>query len=224
MSNADKITLILSFICAVLLWSYAKTVAAPYEKTREISDVPVILIGDSPPGYNCTLHPKSRQVSFFVRGPRDLVDSLTQEEVSIKVSRDNITKNSVITLDRSNINLPDGLNVLRYPKVTLLLEKLTQRTMPVSVSFITQPPPGVVVGQYVVTPSEVIIEGPEKAVASVAFLQVRLDPNKQLEGETQLTLHAVDDIGNQVTDVTIHKSAVIVKMVSLANNVLRSTE
>ena len=219
MSHQDKISLLISFILAVFLWGYAKIEVMPNERTRIITNVPVILTNSSPDGYSTHLVNDSRHVDIRVRGPIDLVNSITVDDLKVNVNIDGITDHETkMMLSGKNIEIPEGLTIVRYPMITLNTLKLEQRIMPVVVSFISEPPPGTVVGQYVIEPNEVTVEGAKKAVDKLAFVQVRIDPNKKLENETSLKVYAVDNDGDQLTDLRVLTPTVNVKMVTLTTN------
>jgi len=217
MSHQDKISLLISFILALFLWGYAKVEILPNERTRIITNVPVILTGTSPEGYTTSLTNDSRLIRIKVRGPIDIVNNLTVDDIKVMVSKENITDpETKVQLAAKNIELPDeDLSVISPPQVVLNTVRLEQVVMPVVVSFVSEPPPGSVVGRYVITPSEVSVEGVKKAIEKLAYVQVRIDPNKKLENKTSLKLYAVDADGEQLTDVRILTPTVTVKMVAL---------
>jgi len=220
MSHRDKISLLISFILALILWGYAKVEILPNDRTRVIERVPVILIGESTKGYTTSLTNESSPVSIKVRGPIEMVNNLTVDDIKITVSRENITDaETKVQLSNKNIELPyEELTVISPPHVILNTQKLEQVTMPVVVSFVSEPPPGSVVGQYVIKPSEVTVEGVKKGIEKLAYVQVRIDPNKRLDNKTDLKVYAVDADGELITDVRVSTPTVTVKMVTQTTN------
>ena len=223
MSNSDRIILLVAFVLAVFLWGYSKVEIMPNERTRTFTNIPVVLSGSSPEGYSTSLSTDSKVVSLNIKGPIDDVNNMTADDIKVTVNIDGVSEGeSVKTLSRNNIKFPQdiqGIAVVKYPKVQLITKKLSKKTLAVSVSFLTQPPSGFVIGQYVAEPSAVEIEGMTEAVENVAYVQVSIDPNKKLEEETVLTLHAVDERGDQVTDVRILTPTATIRMVTLTTEV-----
>jgi len=223
MSNSDRIILLVAFVLAVFLWGYSKVEIMPNERTRTFTNIPVVLSGSSPEGYSTSLSTDSKVVSLNIKGPIDTVNNMTADDIKVTVNIDGVSEGeSIKTLSRNNIKFSQeiqGIAVVKYPKVQLITKKLSKKTLAVAVSFLTQPPSGFVIGQYVAEPSAVEIEGMTEAVENVAYVQVSIDPNKKLEEETVLTLHAVDERGNQVTDVRILTPTATIRMVTLTTEV-----
>lgn len=107
--------------------------------------------------------------------------------------------------------------------VSVRVEKLTTRTLPVQVRYANEVPRGFVPGEAKVAPAEVAVTGPESVVAAVAavyatvrFGDVALDLVQAAQAQ------AVDQSGAQVEGVTAEPAAVQVSVALLPTSTTRT--
>ena len=107
--------------------------------------------------------------------------------------------------------------------VSVRVEKLTTRTLPVQVRYANEVPRGFVPGDAKVSPAEVSLTGPESAVAAVAavYATVRFG-DVALDLVQAAQAHAVDQSGAQVDGVIAEPSAVQVSVALLPTSTTRT--
>ncbi|HEY3378695.1 MAG TPA: CdaR family protein [Armatimonadota bacterium] len=213
MSQMDRVTLIIAVALGVFLWAYVRVAHDTPESTRIIRDVPVQLEGKSPSGYASKLHAEDQTIDVEIKGVAERVSAVTRDEVVVRLNVSGVTKSQAVLTPM--VVLPRDIRVARAPKVTLITYALRQQTFPVKVAFIAQPPPGTMVGEYLVQPATVTVEGSAEALDQVKYVTVRVDPGEPLTSEREVVPHVVDIDGERITDVHVLTSSVKLRMVSL---------
>lgn len=212
MSRVDRPTLILAIALSLFLWAYVRLWHETPEITRVIRDVPVQL-GSGPAGFECKLHPKDQTVDVYVKGPAERVNNVIRDDIVIRANVTGTLKSRMTVMPE--VKLPKWLRLGREVEVTVLTNPLKQKTLPVTISFITQPPPGTTVGQYKATPNSVSIEGGQEALDKVHYVIVRIDPTQAMTTDQDRVPHPVSADGEPVDDVRVLTATVKVRMVSL---------
>jgi YbbR domain-containing protein len=218
MTNIDRTTMIIAVVFAIFLWAYVHLAQATPEISRVIRDVPVQVVGKVPSGFSCALHDADQTIDIDIKGPPERVNNVLQKDVTARVDVTGIAvrANAVAkTTRKPQIFLPKGVKLARESVVTLLSYPLRQETYPVSVAFVTQPPPGTTVGAYQLVPPRVTLEGTRDALAQVKYVTVRVDPNQPVTEEWGSVPQPVDADGEQVGDVRVLTSTVQVRMATL---------
>ncbi len=103
-------------------------------------------------------------VSVYVRGDENVVASLREGDIHVVVNLAGAEKGSnLVPLQAEQVVAPPGLQVAMIDPdtVTVTLEKVVRRSVPVRPSIDGQPPDGFRLTGVLVTPPTVTVEGPE---------------------------------------------------------------
>jgi YbbR domain-containing protein len=165
---------LVSLLLAFFIWySITKT-----ERDAErLIDLPVSLI-KLPVSYTVT-NPPTKPVTLTVRGPRTILDNVDERKSRVRVNlstaqlgdnRVELNENMITT------ELPRSLKVVRFdpPYVTLRVEKLVMRRLPVKPALVGNPSLGYTVAQSTVAPDVVEVTGPAGVVGELK--QVTTEP------------------------------------------------
>lgn len=147
-----------------------------------IYGVPVEFI-NARPGVEVTSE-AAQTVNVRVRGPRDIVRSLTPNQLSVTADLSNKEPGErVIQLRSQDVEHPDGMRVLQIEpaSIRLLLEPKQRKRVPVEAQFTGQPADGMEIYRVNVEPATVEIEGPQ---AQLDKLHRLLTETVSLNGHT----------------------------------------
>jgi YbbR domain-containing protein len=109
-------------------------------------------------------------VNVRVRGPRDIVRSLTPNQLSVTADLSNKEPGErIIQLRPQDVEHPDGTRVLQIEpaSIRLLLEPKQRKRVPVEAQFMGQPGDGLEIHRVNVEPATVEIEGPQAQLDKV---------------------------------------------------------
>lgn len=211
--NAETTTRILAIILAVFLWAYVHLTQNAPEINRTIADVPVKVT--TPAGYSWELKPGDNTVDVYIKGPADVVNSILREDIHATVDA-TISKPHTETRLPVRVTLPRGAHFAgRLPTVTVTTVPLARKSFPVAIAFTALPAAGTVVGDYLVDPSLVTVEGPQELLEQINQVVVRLDPTELLTTERDFVPRAVNAEGERVSGVVVLSSTIKVSMGSL---------
>ncbi|HEX2951641.1 MAG TPA: CdaR family protein [Armatimonadota bacterium] len=215
MTRTDRVSLIIAIALAFFLWAYVRLTHTAPEVTRVIQHVNVSIDGQAPSGFACLLHDENRVIDIAVKGPSERVSSLSQEDITVKVDVRRVNAGKSTLTPR--VFLPKGIRLAREPQaITVIAYPLKQKTLPVSIAFIAQPPPGTTVGEYVVQPNSVTVEGSDEALQQVKYVTVRIDPNLPMTIEHSVVPRVVNADGEVVDNARVlNVSTVGVRMATL---------
>lgn len=215
MNNSELTTRILAVALALFLWAYVRVQHDMPDVQRVMQNVPVTLEGKPPAGLAPQLREEDRTITVQIKGQAERVNTVLLSEVKARVELSSINKSGTEHLPVA-IDLPHGVQLAQSPQdVTLITRALTQKDFPVTISFIASPPPGTTVGEYLIEPSTVTVEGPTGVVDKVKYVTVFVDPNEPMTTDETLVPHARDADGDLVEDARLLNSAVSVSMSSL---------
>lgn len=110
------------------------------------------------------------KVNVWVRGGSGTIKNLQPQEISVWLDLKNSRAgDQLFALNNENVRVPYGLTVLRISptQVSLRIEEIESRTVPVVPRLEGQLPEGLTISQKTVTPTQVEIVGPKSAVNSV---------------------------------------------------------
>lgn len=147
-----------------------------------IYGVPVEFI-NTRPGVEVTSE-AAQTVNVRVRGPRDIVRSLTPNQLSVTADLSKKEPGErVIQLRPQDVEHPDGLRVLQIEpaSIRLLLEPKQRKRVPVEAQFAGQPADGLEIHRVSVEPAMVEIEGPQAQLDKIHRL---LTETVSLNGHT----------------------------------------
>jgi len=207
-------TLLWAFALALAVWVAAVTAADPDEvraypypiKVQVVGqDSGLIMSGDVPTGVQVT-----------IRAPRSVWDQLTTHTDSVRALLDL----SGLGAGEHKLDLqiqvtarPARIVTVSPASVTVNLEPLVTRTLPLDLSLSGQPATGYQAGDTSLDPKEVVIAGPQSLVESVKRLRVNLNLDGVRESIDQaLAIQALDQNNQPVTGITIHPETAQVKL------------
>lgn len=192
----------LSLILAVLAWVVAVEEGDPTVEERYSQVIPVTL-SNMPEGM-VVLEEFAEHVQVTVRAPQSVWNALEIDDFVATVDLTDVGAGThrvpiQLTLDRQ------PAQIVSDPEyVTVQLEPEAEQTVPVRVQVEGEPTLGYIMHTLIVTPSQVMVNGPSTYVAQVveAVAEVSVqDVNTDVGGEFQL--RAVDREGQPVSHVTL---------------------
>lgn len=214
MVKPDRATMIIALALALFLWAYVRIVHETPETARILRNVPVRTEGKLASGLAYRLLDDNRAVDLQIKGPAERVNNILRDEVVLYVNLSGITHAQTAVL-QPRATLPVGVRATQLPKISLLVFPTKLQTLPVMISFIAAPPPGTTVGEYVISPATVTIDGSREALKQVKYVSIRLDPTQPLTAERDFIPQAVDAEGKEVDGVRVLTATVKVRMSSL---------
>ncbi len=207
-------TLLWALTLAVTVWIAAVTADDPDEERVFPDPVPVEIVGQDPGLVINGDYPG--EVEVTLRAPRSIWDELEAEEAPVRAVLDlsglSAGEHTV------NIQVQVALSPVRIVSaspsaLTLLLEPLATRTIPVDVTLNGQPAVGYEAGQVELTPGEVVLSGAESVMARVERVRVVVNLSGTRESVNQLLAVQVLDEANQpVSGLSVNPSGVQVTL------------
>ncbi len=206
-------TFLLALVLAVAVWISAVTSADP-DEVRTLNNVPLEIIGQDPSLVNVTELPKTIEVTL--RAPRSVWEKLNAQENSVQATLDLTGLGSgEYTLDIQLRILERPVQiVLANPKtVSVSLEPLATRTLPVEVSLSGQPATGYQAGTVDIEPDQVTIAGPESIIKQVARARVAVSLAGVRESIDQsIGVQIVDARNGQLKGISLSPESVHVNI------------
>ncbi len=156
---------LLSLAFALVLWYFVmgeRKVEVGFALPLELKNVPqgMVVVNEVP-----------SQVEVRLSGPRTLLMNLSSRDVSISVDLADL-KPGLTSFKRleERLNIPSGLKVTRLSPafIDVRLERILERPVPVRVALRGRPAPGYRVEGVRVVPAEVMVEGAEGELKSIA--------------------------------------------------------
>jgi YbbR domain-containing protein len=167
---------VLAIVIALGLW------VAGHRDVERAVEVPVEL--RSIPSDLMVMDNRVDYVVLRLTGPRTLVSTLDAEDLKFGLDLNGAKAGSVsYPLSSSSFNIPRGVTVARItpPVIHLRLEPVIERVLPVTVRFVSKPPPGQKIAETLVVPERVSVLGPAEEVrrlVSVETLPIDFEENR----------------------------------------------
>jgi YbbR domain-containing protein len=156
---------LLSLLIAFGLWTFVNFGERDAEESLrvalELRNIPVDLMITSP---------RVNFIDVRVSGPRTLLGRIDRNRLSIGLDLGGVRPGpAVFRLGVEQLNLPRGVKIIRInpAQVTIELEAIAQRTVPVRVRLTGRPPPDLFIDETKVSPETVQVSGPQSYVHSV---------------------------------------------------------
>jgi YbbR domain-containing protein len=194
---------------ALAVWLAAVTAADPDLVRAYPTPVELEVVGQDPGLIIDGSLPK--QVVVTLRAPQSIWDQLTARPDSIRAVLDLSglsagVHNVVLQIQVSE--RPVRIVSATPTSVTVTLEPLVTRTLPLQSSVSGQPAIGYQAGELTVDPKQVVLAGPQSLVARVVRARVDANITGIREGFDQsITIQALDKNNAPVTNLTIQPSA-----------------
>jgi YbbR domain-containing protein len=166
---------IVSLLLATLLWA-----AVSNETSSEIGlDVP--LEYRNIPAQMEITGDTTNTVQVRLRGSFNVIKDITSRNVATTIDLSKMrTGEKIVALSPQNVEAPFGAEVIRVnpSSVRFTLERTLVKTIPIVPTILGQPAEGYEVGQILVSPSMVEVDGPESRIntlSSIATVPIRLE-------------------------------------------------
>lgn len=203
---------ILSIILAVAVWISAVVTADPNEEAV-FRPVAIDLVGLGPDLVMVSVPPA--QARLTLNAPRSIWEKLNSNPKLVKawVDLSNLGPGNY-TL---NVQAHADVSPVRYTSidpqtVSIELEPLLRRSLPVKLTIIGDPPRGYREGEPGVAPAEVVVSGPESVVARVAEVHATLNiAGLTSPVEQAVQVEVLDEFGAPVSGVTVVPRDVVVQ-------------
>ncbi len=205
---------VLSLILAFFFWAVATETGDPTEERAYASAIPIEVRG-VPQDRMAAYGAENTRARVVLRAPQSLWQILQPEDIRAYVDLSTIEPGR-------NIVVPVSIEVLRGPvqvveyspnDITLSLETLAEKDVPVLVALDGTPALGFVARPPTYVPETVTVRGPESLVAEVARAQLRISVKEQRQNVTgDLQAAPVDQAGNTISYVEVIPKSVSVKV------------
>jgi YbbR domain-containing protein len=157
---------VLAIVIALGLWvaghrDVERAVEVPIEFRNIPSD---LIVSDNRVDY----------VVLRLTGPRTLVSTLNTGDLKLALNLDDAKPGAVsYPLNSGSFSIPRGVTITRVtpPVVHLRLEPVVKRVLPVTLRFVNKPPLGYKIGETVVEPDHVSVEGPAEEVRRLTSVE-----------------------------------------------------
>jgi YbbR domain-containing protein len=185
---------LLSLLIAFSLWFFVNFGERDSEETLkvplELRNIPAHLMITSP---------RVDFIDLRVSGPRALLGRIDRNRLSVGLDLNGVRPGpAVFRVDVASLNLPRGVQAVRInpSQITLELERVSHKSVPVRLRLSGRPPPDLQVGDTKVSPETVQITGPASDVKDIASVNTEpLDVGPATAGtiERELRLEPAGD-------------------------------
>lgn len=162
---------IISLFFAVTLWFYISPIIS--KDTIEINYALPLQLKNIPE--NVMVAGKVEdQISVRLKGRQNAVKELDMAKTNISIDLSHGKEGTrVYTLDRSNINIPANIDVVRIdPKIIKIdMVRVLRKNLKVKVEVSGVPAKGYRVRRVYIKPSEIAVEGPESELGTLILLE-----------------------------------------------------
>lgn len=178
MLKNKSVVKMISVVLAIVLWAYVIGEVNPTVK-KTVSDIPVELTNtETLADRDLALQGDEEYfATVVVEGARSELNELRVADIHITADMYGygLGENHV-SLD---VTLPDGISLeeLKTPEITVTLERLEEKSLPVTVVFAGEPGENLEPSYSYTVPAEVEVRGAESVIAKVAEVRVQLDVN-----------------------------------------------
>jgi YbbR domain-containing protein len=201
-------TFLWSLLLALAVWLAAVTAADPDQVRVYPTPIKIDVVGQDPGLIVDTALPK--QVDLTLRAPQSVWNQLTARPDSIRAVLDLSGLSAGVHTVSVQIQVgerPVRIVAANPSSVTVKMEPLVTKTLPLQSTLTGQPAIGYQPGELTVDPKQVVLAGPQSLVARVTRVQVNVNMSGIREGLDQSTdIHALDQNNVRVTNVTIQPS------------------
>lgn len=211
-SNLGNI--LMAFALGVLVWFSATTANDPNIEDKYPNSVPLEIIGLREDKLITTSLPET--VSINLRAPQSLWDTLNSQKDVVSASID------LTNYDNGDYMMPIDVNVFISPVdvigtspsvIAISIENKSIIDFPISTEVVGEPSLGYEIVNLELSSDTVQIKGAENIVSTINSVQARiniLDKNESFESE--ISLNAFDEDGNQIENITIEPQTITAKV------------
>ncbi|HOC07906.1 MAG: hypothetical protein GXY97_04715 [Clostridiales bacterium] len=212
MTNKKVNTRIISILFAVALWLYVASEQNPTEY-KSIKDVPVRLINTETVGASGLVirDPQQHKVDVNIQGKRSVLAEIKSGDILAEADLRGYTRRGVNNVPVEIRGLPSNIELVDFnPKtIKVNMEQISSIQVPVTLVTEGKPMEGYTALPPVITPGEVLVNGPESVLGSVRVLTAVM----KLSGASAdlrevLAVKAVDADNNSIAGVTVNPGTV----------------
>ncbi len=207
-------TFLLALVLGTAVWVSAVSSADPNEVRAYPKSVPIEIIGQDPSLVLTNELPTNMDITM--RAPRSVWDSLTTQDNTVRAILDlsGLGAGEHTVPIKVQVTIRPTQIVLQNPQaVTVDLESLETKTLPLTRALNGQPAAGYQAGDATITSKDVIITGPASLVKQAMRAQVTVDLDGVRESIDEPTpVQIMDAKGNVMRGLTINPESVDVKV------------
>lgn len=204
---------VLAVALAVTLWIFVTDKNDPERTARVSSLIPVECVNvplgkaDAPP---CS---ETKTVTVRVRAPESVLEQLTAEDFLATADLSEMTTNqATVPVFVDSIEPRAEIIEISPAQITVRLEDVTSRSVPVQTRLVGVPPRGYEPGEMTLEPEEAVVTGPESLVARVVAVEADINLTNLRSGfEQTLLLQARDEAGANIQGVNVEPESVNVQ-------------
>lgn len=203
---------VLSVVLAASLWIYVTDQEDP-DRIGTVAGSITVECVNVPPG-KATGQSCSEGITVRVRAPESVFGDLTSEDFTATADLSDVTSDeaTVRVLVDSTEPRAEVVDVLPA-QVTVRLEDVTTRTVPVRAKVVGTPPPGFEVDAVTLEPSEATVIGPQSLVELVAAVEADVNlTGVRTNFEQTLLLQARDEFGGNIQGVSAEPGSALVRV------------
>jgi YbbR domain-containing protein len=197
-------TLLLALILAVAVWISAVTSADP-DEVQTLNAVPLSVIGQDPSLININDIPSTVEVTL--RAPHSVWEKLTAQENSVQATLDLSGLGSgeyTVGVQLTITERPYQIVVANPTSVTVHLEPLATRTLPVELSWSGEPALGYQAGKETIEPQTITISGPDSIVKEAARAKIQVSlAGARGSIDQSLRVQVVDKVNSQLRGISV---------------------
>lgn len=203
---------LLSLVLAISLWIFVTDRDDPERTARFSSAIPVECV-NVPLGKavapSCS---ETKSVTVRVRAPESVFDRLTADDFRASADLSEVMTDEATVTVRVESTEPRVEIVDVTPnQITVGLENVTSRTVPVRTRLVGTPPRGFEAEEMTLDPEEAIVTGPESLVGRVAAVETDVNlTNRRTAFDETLLLQARDELGGNIQGVNVDPESVSV--------------
>ncbi|MBN2899998.1 MAG: hypothetical protein JXO44_14615 [Clostridia bacterium] len=206
---------VLSVVFAIIFWVFVMDQENP-EMSKWIINIPVefkneqMLLDDG----LIVMDTEERLVNVEIKGRRNDVMDVTAADIHVSANLLGYGKgNNSIAIDKTITQDNVVISDISQQDVKVFIDKIIEVKKPVDVAVVGAVQSGYVNDSIIMVPEEVVVKGPETYVNAVASARGEVDISDLTEDTSkEIALHAVDNDGNMVQNVTLAVQYVDVQM------------
>ncbi len=218
MQNKKWFSILLALVVSVGLWVYVVTIENPVED-RNISNIPVVFVGEDVlrEDYDLLITNSNvpMGVSLNLTGKLSDLNKLTENKTEIALNIDVSSLRNAgeypFAFDIHDLKLPASvsaqnltMNTMTPGQVSIVLEDLDERTVPVKILTEVDILEGYTADRLVQNYTDILIEGPADSVKKVAYAQAILKrENVDQTVTATLSYQLMDEAGEMINDTKI---------------------
>ena len=203
---------LLSVVLALSLWVYVTDREDPERTGRVPGTVPIEVVNEPA---NETVFPRlSETVTVRARAAESVFERLSADDFRATVDLSDVSGQQATVRIRVESEESRAVVVSFSPaEVTVTLENVTSRTVPVRTQLVGAPPRGFQAREITVQPEEVLVTGPESLVSRVEAVEVNVNlTGVRTNFEQTLLLRAQDAGRGSIQDVDVEPPSAVVQV------------